>query len=71
MTAASTINSPVHWVEGAAAAATAAAPVTTALEIPAAITGGESPTEAEFNELLAFVTEVYNDLVSLGLLVND
>lgn len=60
-------NSPVHFVE----TLIELCPVSTALEVPAALTGGESPTEAEHNALLAFVTEVYNDLVTLGLIVND
>jgi hypothetical protein len=69
--AADLTNSPQHWLEAAITNGTAIPPVVTALEIPAAITGGEAPTEAEYNTLLAFVTEIYNDLVSLGLLVND
>lgn len=64
--AASTVKSPVHWVERAVANATASGPVDIGTA-PAAISGGDAPTEAEFLALRTYVVAIATALTSLGL----
>jgi hypothetical protein len=64
-------NSPQHWLEAALGSGTVLPPVTIATEVPAAITGGEAPTEAEHNALRSLVEEIHDALVDVGIIVQD
>lgn len=66
MAAADTTTSPVHWVERAAVRATEDAPVDIGTA-PAAISGGEAPSEAEFLALRTYVVAIADALTDLGL----
>lgn len=66
--AADITNSPTHWVEAAlrASGQTVLPPVDIGTA-PAAITGGEAPTEAEFLALRTYVVAIATALTTLGL----